>query len=97
MDQNGQHAVFFSSVTALCHRLAVTDSLRERIGPKLELHGYRLCALATLLEPWCAVAARGPQSPTLPAGFCIVDAPVKAFGIEAEWIGHAQHDHLAVF
>src|SRR5215472_5417132 len=60
------------------------------------MHDQRLHALAALLEPRRAVAARRPQSATLPAGARIVDAPVEALGVEAERIGDAQHDHLAV-
>src|SRR4051812_36645146 len=70
--------------------------LGERIRAKLEMHGHRLHALATFDQPRCPVAAAGPQSATLPAGIGIVDAAVKALGIKAERIRHAQRDHLAV-
>src|SRR6516162_3505860 len=53
-------------------------------------------ALATLLEPRCPIILRRPQAPALPAGLRIVDARVETLGIEAEWVRHPQHHHLAV-
>src|SRR3954462_3875932 len=74
----------------------VVRLLRKRIRSKLEVHGHRLHALATFDQPRRPVAAAGPQPATFPAGIGIVDAAVKALGIEAERIRHAQRDHLAV-
>src|SRR3981189_2891993 len=74
----------------------VVRSLRQRIRAKLEVHGHRLHALATFDQPRRPIAAAGPQPATFPAGVGIVDAAVKALGVEAERIRHAQRDHLAV-
>src|SRR5262245_43762784 len=70
--------------------------VRERVGTKLEVYGYGLRAFPTFFQPRRAVAASGPQAAALPAIIGIVDAPVEAFGVEAHWIGHAQHDHLPI-
>src|SRR6266853_636731 len=70
--------------------------MRERIGTDLEVHGHGLHALAALLEPRRAVAARGPQAAAFPAGVGIVDAAVEALGVEARRIRHLEDDHLAV-
>src|SRR4051812_42270350 len=58
-------------------------SVRQRIGPDLDMHGTGLRALAAFLEPWRAVAVGAPQAAALPAGVRIVDAPVQAFREEA--------------
>src|SRR5262249_43170236 len=71
-------------------------SVRERIGPHLDVYGARLGALAAFLEPRRAVAVRAPQAAALPAGIRIIDAPVQAFGKEAQRVRNAQHDHLPV-
>src|SRR5262249_15372254 len=55
-----------------------TGSMRQRIGPELEVHGHGLHALAAFLKPRGAVAARGPQAAAFPAGVRIVDAAVEA-------------------
>src|SRR6478736_2782240 len=60
------------------------------------MHGQRLGAFAAFLEPGRAVAAGRPQSAALPAGVGIIDASVKALGVEAQRVGQAQHDHFAV-
>src|SRR5262245_35564092 len=70
--------------------------LRQWIGAQLEVHGYRLHALAAFDQPWRAVAARGPQATAFPAGIRVVDAAVEALGIEAERVGHADQDHLPI-
>ena len=71
-------------------------SIRERIRPKLDVHGARHCALVTFLEPRCAIAVRAPQSAAFPAAVWIVDPPIQALGIKAERIGNPDRDHLAV-
>jgi hypothetical protein len=71
--------------------------VRQRVGTQLEVDGERLGTLAVLHQPGRAVTARAPQAAALPAGFRVIDAPVEAFGIEAQRIGHRQKDHLAVF
>src|ERR1700688_2992532 len=71
-------------------------SVRQRIGPKLDVHCARHRALAAFLEPGRAVAARAPQSAAFPAAVRIVDPPIEALGIEAERIGNPDRDHLAV-
>ena len=40
--------------------------------------------------------SRRPQPSAFPAGLRIVDAGIETFGVEAERIRNAQHDHLAV-
>src|SRR5262245_7291857 len=71
-------------------------SVRQRIGPHLDVYGARLGALAAFLQPRRAVAVRAPQAAALPAGVRVVDAPVQAFGKEAQRVGDAQHDHPSV-
>src|SRR6267142_4477087 len=56
----------------------------------------RLGTFAAFDQPWRAVAICSPQAAALPAGVRIVDAAVKALGIEAEGIGNADRDHLTV-
>src|ERR1035438_1729674 len=70
--------------------------LRQRIGPQLDMHGARLRALAALHQPRRAIAARAPEPAALPARVGVVDAPVEALGKEAQGVGDAHHDHLAV-
>src|SRR6266436_3485800 len=77
-------------------QISPRTSVRQRIGPKLDVHGARHRALAAFLEPGRAVAVRAPQPAAFPPGVGIVDTPVKALGIEAERIGNPDHDHLAV-
>src|SRR6202166_1462880 len=71
-------------------------SVRQRIGPKLDVHCARHRALAAFLEPGRAVAARAPQSAAFPAAVRVVDPPIEALGVEAERIGNPDRDHLAV-
>src|SRR5207244_13596290 len=71
-------------------------AVRQRIGPKLDVHGARHRALAAFLEPGRAVAVRAPQPAAFPPGIGIVDTPVKTLGVEAEGIGNPDRDHLAV-
>src|SRR5205085_4011971 len=47
-------------------------------------------------QPWRAIAIGGPQTAAFPAGVRIIDAAVESLGVEAERIGHADRDHLAV-
>src|SRR6266568_6535774 len=70
-------------------------SVRQWIGPHLDVHGARLTALATFLQPWRAVAVRAPQPAALPAGIRVVDPPVQPFGKEARRVRDAQHYHLS--
>src|SRR6202023_3446866 len=77
-------------------RLSQRTSVRQRIGPKLDVHGTRPCALAAFFEPRRAVAVRAPQPAAFPAGVRIVDTPIEALGVEAERIGNPDCDHLAV-
>src|ERR1700733_8225133 len=71
-------------------------SMRQRVGPDLDVDGHGRHALAAFLEPGRAVAFRRPQTPALPAGIGIVDAGIKSLGIKAERIRDAQRHHLAV-
>src|SRR5580700_5688312 len=71
-------------------------SMRQRIGPDLNVDRHGRHALAAFLEPGRAVAFRRPQAPALPAGIRIVDAGIKSLGVEAERIRDAQRHHLAV-
>ena len=62
-------------------------SLGQRIRPHLEMGREGLAALAAFDMPGHAVTIGGPHAPALPAGLGVVDAPVKALGVEAK----AQH------
>src|SRR6266700_6944213 len=57
-------------------------SVRQRIGPHLDVYRARLGALAAFLQPRRAVSVRAPQSAALPAGVRVVDAAVQALGKE---------------
>src|SRR5262249_24208157 len=78
------------------NHLACAPSVRQRVGPYLDVDGARLRTPATLLEPRRAVAPRAPQPTALPAGIGVVDAAIETLGKEAKRIRDAQHDHLAV-
>src|SRR5262245_31378168 len=71
-------------------------SVRQRIGPHLDVYGARLGALAAFLQPRRAVAVRAPQAAALPAGVRVVDSAVQALGKEAQRVRDAQHDHLPI-
>src|SRR5580658_4218486 len=71
-------------------------SMRQGIGPDLDVDRHRRHALAAFLEPGRAVAFRRPQTPALPANVRIVDAGIKTLGIEAERVRDAQRHHFAV-
>src|SRR6187455_2312538 len=71
-------------------------SMRQRIGPHLDMHGHRARALAQFVEPGRAIAARAPQATALPAGVRIVDAGVEPLRIIAHGVRHAHQDHLTV-
>src|ERR1044072_5362721 len=71
-------------------------SVRQRIGPELEMRRERLGAFAAFDQPWRAIAVCRPQAAALPARIRIVDAAVKTLGVEAERIRHANRNHLAV-
>src|SRR5271154_6983561 len=71
-------------------------SMRQRVGPDLDVDRHGRHALAAFLEPGPAVAFRRPQAPTLPAGVRIVDAGSKSLGIKAERVWDAQLHRLAV-
>src|ERR1700733_12327787 len=71
-------------------------SVRQRIGPELDVHGAWTLAPAAFLEPGRAVAIRAPQPAAFPAGGGIVDPPIKTLGIEADRIRNPDRDHLAV-
>src|SRR5580704_7939625 len=75
---------------------AIDRSMRQRIGPDLDMDRHGRHALAAFLEPGRAVAFRRPQAPALPAGVRIVDAGIKSLGIKAERVRDAQRHHLAV-
>src|SRR3979490_1635822 len=77
-------------------QISQRTSVRQWIGPELDVHGARPGALAAFLEPRRAVAVRAPQPAAFPAGVRIVDTPIEALGIEAERIGNPDRDHLAV-
>src|ERR1700730_9225777 len=70
----------------------LAPSIVERVGAELEVKGDRHGALAALLEPRRPVAARRPHPAPFPSRIGIVDAAVKALGIEAQRVGDAQ-DH----
>src|SRR5690348_3943561 len=56
----------------------------------------RLRSFATLDEPRRAVSVGRPQPTSLPASLGIVDAAIESLGVEAQWIGYAQHHHAAI-
>src|SRR5688500_3146492 len=71
-------------------------SARQRIGPELHLVNLARRPLARFHVKWRTRADGGPQAAPLPARLRIVDAAVQPLGVEAERIGHANHDPLAV-
>src|SRR5882672_7342776 len=75
---------------------AVHHLPRQRIRPDLELHHLRQRTLAALEVERRALAVGRPDAAAFPAGVGIVDATVHALGIEAERVGHAHVDPLAV-
>src|SRR3981081_4570315 len=77
-------------------QISQRTSVRQWIGPELDVHGARHRALAAFLEPGRAVAVRAPQPAAFPPGVRIVAPPVKALGVEAERIRNPDRDHLAV-
>src|SRR4051812_20514845 len=77
-------------------RRRVHTSVRQRIGAELDVHGAWAGAFAGFHQPWRAVAIRAPQAAALPAGVWIIDARVHAFGEEADGVGEAHRDELAV-
>src|SRR3981189_2302273 len=58
--------------------MACGPSMRQRIGPQLEVHGDRLGSFAAFLEPGGSVTACGPQPPALPARVALIDPGVIA-------------------
>src|ERR1700686_3739315 len=79
-----------------CSKSARPTSIRQRIGPELDVHGARHRALAAFLEPGRAVAVGAPETAAFPAAVRIVDPAVEALGVEAERIGNPDRDPLAV-
>src|SRR5512140_1919515 len=71
-------------------------SVRQRIGPQLEVRDLRPLALPALLMPRRLLVVPRPESPAFPAGFRVVDAAVEPAREEPERIRHAQHDELPV-
>src|SRR4051812_23573102 len=71
-------------------------SVRQRVGPQLEMRCQRLGAFAAFDQPWRAIAVRRPQTAAFPAGLRIVDAAVEPLGVEAERVRDANRNHLAV-
>src|SRR5687768_18235992 len=72
-------------------------SSRQGIGPDLHLVNLTRRSLARFHVKWRTRADGGPQAASLPARLRIIDAAVHPLCIEAERIGHANHDPLAVF
>src|SRR5260370_17489946 len=81
---------------AVVSALSIPLSVRQRIGPQLDVHGTRLAAFAALHQPRRAITVGAPQPAAFPAGVGIIDAPVEALGIKAHRVRDAQHDHLPV-
>ena len=71
-------------------------SVSERIWTQLKVHDLGQASLAAFHEPWSSIATGGPQAAALPSRICIIDAPIESLGVEAQWIGYAQHDHFTV-
>src|SRR4029079_5356570 len=61
-----------------------------------EMRRQRLRPFAAFDQPRRAIAIGGPQAAAPPAGVRVVAARVTAPGVEAERIGHADRNHLAV-
>src|SRR6266850_1681113 len=61
---------------AIAFTRAAGISVRQRIGPELEMRCQRLGAFAAFDQPWRAIAVCSPQAAALPAGVRIVDAAV---------------------
>jgi hypothetical protein len=61
------------------------------------MNGQWFRSFTAFLEPRRPVAACGPQSTPFPSRVWIVNTTIQALGIEAQRIGNAQHNHLAVF
>src|SRR6516162_637434 len=94
--QTGETAYERIGATQGAAPMMCARSVRQRIGPHLNVYGARLCALAAFLQPRRAVAVRAPQPAALPAGVRVIDSAVQALGKEAQRIGDAQHDHLPI-
>src|SRR6185369_4502686 len=77
-------------------RADLSISVRQRIGPQLEMRRERLGAFAAFDQPRRAIAVCRPQAAAFPTRIRIVDAAVKTLGVEAERIRHADRNHLAV-
>src|SRR4029450_7104573 len=75
---------------------SVRSSPRQRIGPDLELYHLRQRALAALDVERRALAVGRPDATALPARVRIVDASVHSLGVEAERVGDAHVDPLAI-
>lgn len=71
-------------------------SVSERIWTQLKVHDLGQASLAAFHEPWSSIATGGPQAAALPSRIRIIDAPIESLGVEAQWIGYAQHDHFTV-
>src|SRR4029077_3584180 len=52
--------------------------------------------LATLHQPWHAIATGAPQTPALPSGIRIVDARIETLGKKTDRVRDSQHHHLPV-
>src|SRR4029434_7538640 len=75
---------------------SVPSSPRQRIRPDLELHHFRQRALAALDVERRALTVGRPDATALPARVRIVDASVHSLGVEAERVGYAHVDPLAI-
>src|SRR5260221_4519792 len=60
------------------------------------MHGARTRTIAGPHQPRLAISIRAPQAAAFPARIRIVDASIKALGIEAHGVRDSQRDHLSV-
>src|SRR5262249_37561361 len=70
--------------------------VRKRIGPDLDLVDLRPILRAAFIVEDRAAAERRPKPAAFPARVRVIDASVDILGEEAERIGHANVDQLAV-
>ena len=68
----------------------------ERVGSDLEMHHEWPGPLAAFFQPRRAIATRHPEAAALPARIRVIDTAIEALAVEAQRIGNAHRDELAV-
>src|SRR5205809_244163 len=79
-------------------QISPRTSVRQRIGPKLDVHGARHRALAAFLEPGRAVAVRAPQPAAFPPGGRTIERTLALAAVEAAEVAARQRrpDHAVL-